>query len=174
MKLQGSAGPGGSFGGPSGGLSGPFDGPSDGPCEAATAPPPPEERSEGRSSLQVGTAPLAKDARPKSAAGHSRHSQEALSASVAAASSHFRSTPLQTPLQTPTSTGASNLPRKRPLSAFPLRATFSNASPASPVCQRPASAIGTRERFASAEAMGNAWQSIEQSCEESQASGISG
>ncbi|CAE6913186.1 unnamed protein product [Symbiodinium sp. CCMP2456] len=84
---------------------------------------------------------------PKSASAaacfsHSQ-SQEVLAASIAAASSHFHSSPLQTPLA-PSNSGASkasNLPRKRPLSAFPSRAT------ASPVCQRPASAIGVRERF---------------------------
>ena len=73
-------------------------------------------------------------------------SQEVLAASIAAASSHFHSSPLQTPLA-PSSSGASkaSLPRKRPLSAFPSRAT------ASPVCQRPASA-GVRERVTQAQA----------------------
>lgn len=72
-------------------------------------------------------------------------SQEVLAASIAAASSHFHSSPLQTPLA-PSSSGASkaSLPKKRPLSAFPSRAT------ASPVCQRPASA-GVRERFTQAQ-----------------------
>ncbi|OLP86730.1 Pentatricopeptide repeat-containing protein, chloroplastic [Symbiodinium microadriaticum] len=72
-------------------------------------------------------------------------SQEVLAASIAAASSHFHSSPLQTPLA-PSSSGASkaSLPRKRPLSAFPSRAT------ASPVCQRPASA-GVRERVTQAQ-----------------------
>ncbi|CAE7225272.1 unnamed protein product [Symbiodinium sp. CCMP2592] len=84
----------------------------------------------------------AKRALAKSLRAH----MEVLAASIAAAKSHFHSSPLQTPLA-PSNSGASrasNLPRKRPLSAFPSRAT------ASPVCQRPASAIGVRERFTQA------------------------
>ena len=104
---------------------------------------------------------------PKSASAtacfsHSQ-SQEVLAASIAAASSHFHSSPLQTPLAA-SSSGASkaSLPRKRPLSAFPSRAT---AYAASPVCQRPASAIGVRERFtpvaqAQAGHLSNSWLSV--------------
>eukprot|EP00439_Symbiodinium_sp_Y106_P081655 s1218_g20.t1 len=86
-------------------------------------------------------APLA--ASPTTDFPKSSQSQEVLAASIAAARSHFHSSPLQTPVA-PSNSGASrasNLPRKRPLSAFPSRAT------ASPVCQRPASATGVRERF---------------------------
>ena len=89
-------------------------------------------------------APLA--ASPTTDFPKSSQSQEVLAASIAAARSHFHSSPLQTPVA-PSNSGASrasNLPRKRPLSAFPSCAT------ASPVCQRPASAIGVRERFTQA------------------------